>query len=194
MVQFLQELNLFVNRIHPLSPEEWQVFSSIWKPVASARKERLTTEGENEKYLYFVLSGVQRVYFRDTLDREATLVFTYTPSFGGVLDSMLLESESRYIYETITRSEFLRAPYSEIKRLMSEHQNINALIFKGTSYALAGLLERMVELQCYSSEEKFKKMLTRSPHILQQVPHKYLANYIGIDATNFSKFINRIVI
>ena len=30
------------------------------------------------------------------------------------------------------------------------------------------------------------------PHLLQLVPHKYLANYIGIDATNFSKLINSV--
>jgi hypothetical protein len=34
--------------------------------------------------------------------------------------------------------------------------------------------------------------LQRSPHILQLVPHKYLANYLGIDATNFSKLLNRV--
>lgn len=57
--------------------------------------------------------------------------------------------------------------------------------------ALSGVLERIMELQCFTSEQKFKQLLTRSPHILQLVPHKYLANYIGIDATNFSKLINK---
>lgn len=60
--------------------------------------------------------------------------------------------------------------------------------------ALAGELERLAELQCFSSEEKFKKLLTRSPHILNIVPLKYLANYLGIDPTNFSKLINRVII
>jgi hypothetical protein len=62
----------------------------------------------------------------------------------------------------------------------------------GLTHALAGVLERLVELECFSSEEKFKKLLHRSPHMLQLVPHKYLANYLGIEATNFSKLINKI--
>jgi hypothetical protein len=49
-----------------------------------------------------------------------------------------------------------------------------------------------VELQCFSSEEKFKALLRRSPHILGLVPHKYLADYLGINATNFSKLLNSI--
>ena len=59
---------------------------------------------------------------------------------------------------------------------------------------MAGVLERLVELQCFSAEEKFRKLLRRSPHLLQLVPHKYLANYLGMDATNFSKLINKVKI
>jgi hypothetical protein len=64
----------------------------------------------------------------------------------------------------------------------------------GLTHSLAGVLERLVELQCFSSEEKFRQLLRRSPHILQLVPHKYLANYLGIEATNFSKLLNRVKI
>lgn len=190
----LDQLRQLVNSTTPLSPKEWEAFSAVWKPYFANRKELITRAGENEKYLYFVLSGVQRVYYRDEEDREATLVFTYAPSFGGVLDAMLLGQRSAYYYEAISKSEFLRAPYDEIKSLISEHKNINQLIFQGVSFALKGVLERMAELQSHSSEEKFKKLLSRSPHILQHVPHKYLANYLGIDPTNFSKLINKVII
>ncbi len=77
---------------------------------------------------------------------------------------------------------------------MDSRPAIASLIQKGTTQALSGLLERMAQLQCFSSEEKFKTLLQRSPHILQLVPHKYLANYIGIDPTNFSKLINSVKI
>jgi hypothetical protein len=66
------------------------------------------------------------------------------------------------------------------------------LLFKATAYALKGALERHAELQCFTNEEKFKVLLRRSPHILNLVPHKYLASYLGMDATNFSKLLNGI--
>ncbi|HEY1008875.1 MAG: Crp/Fnr family transcriptional regulator [Daejeonella sp.] len=190
----LRQLKHLVEGMGELNEAEWLAFSSIWQPYAAKRKELISHAGEKEKYLYFVLSGVQRIYYRDEEDREATLVFTYAPSFGGVLDAMLLNQKSSYYYEAISRSEFLRAPFEEVERLMGEHKNIDRLIFKGVSFALKGVLERMAELLSCSSEEKFKRLLTRSPHILQHVPHKYLANYLGIDPSNFSKLINKIVI
>jgi hypothetical protein len=36
--------------------------------------------------------------------------------------------------------------------------------------------------------------LQRSPHILNLVPHKYLASYLGMDATNFSKLLGSVKI
>ncbi|MES2618904.1 MAG: Crp/Fnr family transcriptional regulator [Bacteroidota bacterium] len=194
MQDSLQVLKQLIDAVQPLPQSDWEAFSAIWQPLSAGRKETLTTQGEKEKYLYVVLSGVQRVFYFDDQGREATLVFTYSPSFGGVLDAMLLQQPSRYFYETLTPSTFLRTGFEELNHLINSRPAIALLINKGLTHTLSGVLERLVELQCYTSEDKFKQLLKRSPHILQLVPHKYLANYLGIDATNFSKLINRIKI
>lgn len=194
MPEPLQILKNVVDAVHPLNSSDWDALSSIWKPLSAKRKEILTQVGEKESYLYFVIEGVQRVFYFDDQQREATLVFTYAPSFGGVLDSFLSQQPSRYFYETLTPSTFIRASARELWEAVESSRNISTFVQKGTTQAISGLLERMVELQCFSSEDKFKALLKRSPHILQLVPHKYLANYIGIDATNFSKLINSVKI
>lgn len=176
----------------PVSRVATDDFCSIWTPLSCKRKEILTGPGETERNLYFVLKGVQRVYYLDETGREATLVFTYPPSFAGVVDSFLLQSPSRYYFETLTASELLQAPWTKLKEVMDRQPDISNLVFKMSTMAMSGLLSRMVELQCFSSEEKFRALLKRSPVVLQHVPHKYLANYLGIDPTNFSKFINTI--
>lgn len=193
MVEGLDQLRVLIHSIAPLPEEVWKEFAAAWKPFTAARREVVTEAGKVERYLYFVLDGVQRVYHFDEQDREATIVFTYTPSFGGVLDSFLLQQPSRYYYEALTKSTFIRADFSEIDALMTKYPALCRIIQKGTAAALSGILERLVELQSLSSEEKFRKLLGRSPHILQLVPHKYLANYLGIDATNFSKLLNKVI-
>lgn len=186
------QLRQLVDAVHPLSNEDWAEFAALWMPFKAKRKEILTVAGEQERYLYFVVEGVQRVYYFDDEGREATLVFTYAPSFGGVLDAMMLQQQSRYVYETLTASTFLRTPYAAVEQLMRSNLNVATMVRIGLAGAMSGLLERLVEVQCFSSEEKFRQLLKRSPHILQLVPHKYIANYLGIDPTNFSKLINRI--
>jgi hypothetical protein len=60
------------------------------------------------------------------------------------------------------------------------------------SHTLSGVLERQIELQSYSAEERFKTLLRRSGHVLTLIPHKYLASYLGMDATNFSKLLSSV--
>ena len=194
MDDHLRQLKNLTDKFHPLPDQDWEIFSSTWKPFEAKRKAVITAQGEVEKFLYFVIDGVQRVYYSDDHQHEATLVFTYAPSFGGVLDSFLSQQPSKYFYETLTPSVFLRASSMDVQNTVNKSRTIQQLIQNGTNFAFSGLMERMTELQCFSSEEKFRTLLKRSPHILNLVPHKYLANYIGIDPTNFSKLVNQIKI
>jgi hypothetical protein len=104
----------------------------------------------------------------------------------------LLQRPSGYYFETLTPSTFLRTSFTEFNSLMQQHHAIETLVRKGLSGVVGGLEERLVEIQCFSTEDKFRSLLKRSPHILQLVPHKYLASYLGMDPTNFSKLINKI--
>lgn len=194
MEQALAQLKHTTDAVQPLSTSAWTDFTTIWEPYTAKRKEVITTMGNTEKYLYFVTEGLQRIYYFDEQGREATIIFTYAPSFGGVLDSLLVQQPSKYYCEALTASTFIRAKHSDLQKLMLQHKEIETLIRQGVTASLSGVLERLVELQCFSSEEKFRKLLQRSPHILQMVPHKYLANYLGIDATNFSKLMNKVKI
>jgi CRP-like cAMP-binding protein len=191
----MQDLDLLkktADALYPLSSDVWSAFSHCWVPHQVKRKEIISEAGRPEKYLYFVIDGVQRIFYLDDQNREATIVLTYSPSFAGVLDSFLLQKPSAYYFESLTPSKFLRASFDSVQVLKKQHPELEVFFQKGLSLAFSGLLERMVELQCFTSEEKFKTLLKRSPHILKLIPHKYLANYLGIDPTNFSKLINSV--
>lgn len=182
----------FTASIHPLSDKEWDAFSAIWSPLSCKRKTVLTAAGEIEKHLYFVIEGVQRAFFIGEGKQEATIVFTYPPSFSGVADSFLTQTASPFYFETLTTSKFLRTSYQQLQRLMNEHPGIQRMILKAVSFALKGVLARQAELQCFGAEEKFMTLLNRSPHLLQLIPHKYLASYLGIDPTTFSKLLGSV--
>lgn len=183
-----------VDGIYSLSDEDFDAFFELFKPFSAKRKEILTYSGTVEKNLYYIIDGLQRMYYLDEDGREATILFSYSGNFGGVLDSMMSQRASKFYYETLSPSVFLRASFQQIELLIQTRPAIEILLRKGLISAFSGVLERLVELQCFSSEEKFRQLLKRSPHILQIVPHKYLANYIGIDASNFSKLINSVQI
>ena len=189
MKEHLAKLQAVTQHIFPLKPNDFEAFSTIWQPFDAKRKIILTHEGTIEQYVYFVLEGVQRAYSVGKDGRETTLVFSYPPSFSGIADSFLLQKPSKYYLETLTPSSFLRTSYKQLDDLMLKNHAIERLMRLAISQTLAGVLERQIELQSYSAEERFRTLLTRSGHVLTIIPHKYLASYLGMDATNFSKLL-----
>jgi CRP-like cAMP-binding protein len=183
------QLKKMIDAVHPLKEDEWNDFNGIWQQVEFRRKTILTAAGEVERHLYFVLDGVQRAFYVDEHHPEVTVVFTYPYSFSGVADSFLTQKPSKYFMETITASTLLRTTYQQVAQLMDRYHNFERYVRISTSRVLMGVIERQIELSCYSAEEKFRTLLNRSPHVLQLIPHKYLAFYMGIDPSTFSKLL-----
>jgi CRP-like cAMP-binding protein len=184
-------LRTLVSSFGEVEDEAFDAFATPWAEVSVPRKQIMTRQGETEKYLYVVLDGVQRAWCQHG-DKEATLVFSYAPSFSGVIDSFFLQRPSAFYLETITASRFLRIHYNDMAALMARHRSIETWVRISLTRVLADTLGRHIELLSFTAEEKFISLLHRSPHILNLIPHKYLASYIGVDPTNFSKLLGRV--
>lgn len=184
-------LKKIVHAFGVMDDDAFAALATPWKEVKVKRKQLLTTQGETEQYLYLVLDGVQRAYCIHG-DKEATLIFSYTGSFSGIIDSFFLQQPSGFYLEAITHSRLLRIRHDELAALMAQYRSIETWVRLALTRVLADTLQRHTELLTFTIEEKFTALLRRSPHILNLIPHKYLASYIGVDATNFSKMLGRI--
>lgn len=178
----------FFRNIYPISQEEEKFLIEGWTLKKYRKKEIISSAGKKEKYIYFVLKGVQRGYYLKE-GKEFTVVFTYPPSFCGSVDSLLSGQPSDYFIESITDSVLVRRRYSEITDLAEKHTGINNLLRKATERAFLGVNQKNFELLALSMEEKFNVFYKRSAHLINLVPHKYIASYLGMDPTNFSKVL-----
>lgn len=185
----MQALRSAIHALVPLPDDTWEAMAACWHPVERKRKTVITAAGDTERYTYFVLDGLQRAFSLAEDGKEATLMFSYKGSFSGIIDSFFLQQPSRYYLETLTHSSFLRIAFTDVSRLMQEYPLIAHWVHLGTMHAMAGVMERMIEIQTLGAEHKFRRLLARSPHVLQMIPHKYLASYLGIDPATFSKLL-----
>lgn len=188
----MQALRTAINAVIQLPDQEWEALAACWQPVTAKRKIVLTAAGDTERYVYYVLEGVQRAFCLGEGQKEATLVFSYTGSFSGIIDSFFLQQPSRYYLETLTKSTFLRLSFADLSRLMQEYPLIAQWVHISTVHAMAGLMERHIDTLVLNAEQKFRRLLSRSPHVLQLIPHKYLASYLGIDPATFSKLLGAV--
>ena len=151
----------------------------------------ITVPGQVQKELYFVKSGVQMSYF-DGDGKTYVIAFTYSPNLCAIPESFSFQAPSKYFLSCLTNSELEYITYEELQKLFDQSQQLERLFRRITEFVLAGMINRHIELHSLTIEERYKIFSQRSPHLLQTVPHKYIASYLGIDPTNFSKLFNSV--
>lgn len=183
----------FLNKFHSIKHDILDKYLSYWTEYDAPKKTIMTAPGETERYMYFVIEGIQKSYYLKD-DRQHIIAFTYPSSFSGIPESFLTQTPSKYFLETITESSFLRVSYEKHLQLLNEYREIETLFRKATEFVLIGMVQRHYELMAYDIKERFNSFSERSPHLFGQVSHKDLASYLRIDSTNFSKLYNSVKI
>lgn len=132
--------------------------------------------------------------YYETSDKTHVIAFTYPPNLCAIPESFQLQTPSKYFLLCLTDSELDYIAYETLQLLFDQSQQLERLFRRMTETLLAGLINRHMELHALSIEERYKAFCQRSPHLLQLVPHKYIASYLDINPTNFSKLFNAIKI
>lgn len=181
----------FFQQFHPITQQDYQQLIAACTTRRYQRGQVITTEGQVQRDVLLVLSGVQ-MSFAEHGDRLHVMAFTYPPGLSGIPDSFLTQTPSRFTLQALTETEVLSLPFAALNDLFDRSHAIERLFRKITEAVLAGMIHRHFELQSLSIEERFLAFARRSPHLLELVPHKYLASYLNINPTNFSKLFNAV--
>ncbi|NJC25607.1 Crp/Fnr family transcriptional regulator [Neolewinella antarctica] len=189
----MDQLKKFLSDIYKLNSETLDEYTSHWSECTIPKKTIMTEPERTERYIYFVNKGIQKSYYLNN-GKQHVLFFAYTPSFSGVVESFLTQTPSKYYLETITDSKLLRLPYEKHIQLIEQYRELETLFRKIAEQFLLGIIERHHQLMAFNAETRFKSFVQRSPHLLNMVSQKDIASYLRIDATNFSKLINRVKI
>ena len=185
----MEMLAKMLHAIHPLEAEAMDCLLSDWQEVSFKRNELITQAGQVQRDMLFMVEGLQRSYYIKN-DREFVIAFTYPPSFSGIPESFLTQQPSKYFLQAVTDGKMLKLPWERLEAACQAQPSIERLLRQATAQVLGGLVQRHYELLAFSMEERFTAFMERSAHLINLVPHKQLASYLGIDPTNFSKLLN----
>ena len=171
--------------------EEWEDILSYWKPVEFKKNEHLTKVGQVEPYFYFVLEGIQRLYFLDK-GLEHVLGFSYNGDFSGMFDSFLHRSPAELNLQAISDSHLLAIKFEDYHTLINRYRKLERWAYQFLVGILVGRLRREIEMLSCSAEERYRNLLQRSPHVIQQIPYKHLASYLGMTPETFSRMRKKV--
>jgi len=187
----MSELREYLKSIHNITEADYLLFAEGLKTKRFKKGENLIVPGQVERQIFFIRNGVLMYYF-DTRSKINILGFASAPGFCAIPESFFFQKPANYYLTCLTDCELDYLNFEHLQELFDQSQQIERLFRKLAESVVVGLINRQIELRSTSIEERFKAFCQRSPYLLQLVPNKYIASYLAIDPTNFSKLFNTV--
>jgi CRP-like cAMP-binding protein len=158
----------------------------------AATKIELVSYDKRSDELFFILKGcVRKYYIKD--GEQITIFITMANTFIAAFDSLITGSKSKETIECLEPCELLVLKQADLDRLYKEIPLMNEFIRKVLEQALIQFQQAQTMYILDNPEERYIKLLSQNPDILQRVPQHMLATYLGITATSLSRIRKRIV-
>lgn len=181
----------YLNGFYKVQKSTHRLLNDNLQNVSFKKGEDIIVPGQIQKKLYFVKSGIQMSFF-DGKKKRHVMAFTYAPGICAIPNSFSLQLPSKHFLTCLSHSELYCIHYKKLRELFDQSQELERLFRKITEVVLSGLIERHVEFHSLTIEERYKAFCQRSPQLLHKVSHKYIASYLGMNPTNFSKLYNSV--
>lgn len=189
MAQILEN----ISRIVTLTPQEQALFLSNVETKNYKAKTILLNAGEICKHSYFVNSGLLRSFNINDNIVEHVLQFACEGWWIGDMYSLLSQKPGNLFIEVMEDSEVVLLPKENQEKLYAEIPKLERFFRILTENSLVSNQERLMDNLSLTAEERFEKFCKKYPTLIQKVPQKQIASYIGVTPEFFSKMKSRLL-
>jgi CRP-like cAMP-binding protein len=179
-------LRSFTTNYVSLTDPEFDYFVSFFELRTFKKKEKLVQEGEVEKYLNFIQSGLARLFFVRGKE-EVVMQFTVENEVICCYDSFLSGEPSNFSVESIEPMVVLSITLENLERLFEYSPKIERLgrLFATQEYLKKATFEyNRVRV---TTQERFIHFIRSNGNLFQRIPQKYLASYLNMKPETFSR-------
>lgn len=175
-----------VKAIYSISREAEAALLAISREQKFFKGEDVQEIGRTCRTIYFVKKGVVRIYyFKEDID--ITESFEFEGSFVARAESLFRGKPSRKGIQAIENTILVAIDSTKLFKLFDSYPDLERLFRKITETSYVNLVNRVESLQFNTAEERYKSLLKDSPGVLQRIPLKYVASYLGITQVSLSR-------
>jgi CRP-like cAMP-binding protein len=156
-------------------------------------KTVILNAGEVCTHSYFVNSGLLRSFNINDNIVEHVLSFACEGWWIGDMYSLLSQKPGNLFIEVVEDAEVVLLSKENQEQLYKEIPKLERFFRILIENSLVAYQERLMDNLSLTAEERFDKFYKRYPTLIQKVPQKQIASYIGVTPEFFSKMKARIL-
>ena len=155
------------------------------KTITVDRNAYLKVGGSIDTNMYYVESGSLRIYVLDDYE-EQVIRFGYTDSLIVSADSFLTGKPSKFFIQAIKKSVLRVVTKQQVEDFLQSDDN-RKLWISILEHLVVQQLEREVDILTTSPQERYLRVLARSPQLFQEIPNRHIANYLRMRPETLSR-------
>lgn len=182
-----------ISKLVTLTSYEEDLFLSKTETKNFKAKTIILSAGEVSKYSYFVNSGLVRSFNINDNIVEHVLSFACEGWWIGDMYSLISQKPGTLFIEVLEDTEVILLSKENQELLYVKIPKLERFFRILTENSLVANQERLMDNLSLSAEERFDKFCKKYPSLIQKVPQKHIASYIGVTPEFFSKMKSRIL-
>ncbi|MDB5016654.1 MAG: hypothetical protein JWQ84_1486 [Mucilaginibacter sp.] len=182
--------NLLVNNISKyiqLNEAEKEILFGYLKSKTIKRREFILNEGEICKYSVFVTSGCLRGFTVDKNGVEHVLGFAPPDWWIADMYSLISQKPGILNIEALEDTEAILLSKANQEKLYREVPKFERFFRILTENSLVANQQRIVDNMSLTAEERYSIFCKRYPTLIDHLPQKQIASYIGVTPEFFSR-------
>ncbi len=163
-----------------LNDAERAIFLACLQPKKIKRKQFSLTEGDICKYSTFVISGCLRGYTVDKNGIEHVISFAPPDWWIADMYSLITQKPGILNIEALEDTETVLLSKTNQEKLYLEVPKFERFFRVLTEKSLVANQQRIVDNMSLTAEERYKIFCKRYPTLIDHLPQKQIASYIGV--------------
>jgi CRP-like cAMP-binding protein len=156
------------------------------KTIELKRGDHLHYAGETNTSIYYVAAGTLQTYVLVN-DEEQIIRFGYQGDYVAAMDSFIGGGPTILYSQALRKCTVRMIRKTEYAAQLAADSELNRLWQKIMSWMITGQLEREIDLLTNDPAERYRRVFERSPQLFQEIPAKYIANYLRMTPETLSR-------
>lgn len=149
--------------------------------------EVLLRAGDKQGRGFYVASGCLRSYVIDSSGKEHVVQFAPEDWFVSDLKSMLRGVPASMFIDALEPSVVHEIDNDRARDTLSNDPATQAMMFEKAHNRMVTLQDRVIELLAASGEERYLRFIKTYPGLMQRLPQKLIASYLGVTPESLSR-------
>lgn len=190
----MDKSTFFENIMNPIVRLPEDIQNEFWESseVLKLKKgDYSLQQGEKEHFVRFLVKGIIRV-FKIEVEKEITMDFLFSGEFVTGYTSFISDAPSPYSLQMLQEGTILKFPIRKVRELLDKSHEFERFARIAAEQAYLKRTNIESELLLNTAEERYLSLLEKNSKLVQEIPVKHIASYLGIAAQSLSRIRSRI--